>query len=128
MVLIISAISLNSFAADEVKCLSNGKIRYWEMGERHSYNSAYCYIGSEFHIESIKCKDDGCQARDYKKVDPMDLYSSKGSPGFNLCIKHYYSTPKIIEFWNGKKWIETSICEFADGSFVDTGTLEMKSR
>lgn len=118
----------SAFAAENTDCLKKGKIRFWNMGKQQTHTSSYCYNSQEFQIESQSCQDDGCEARKYKRVDFDQLYSERGSPGFKLCIEHYYSTPKIIEYWDGKNWIQTSICQFADDSYVDIGTLTMRSR
>lgn len=126
ILLLISIVS-NAFANIDDNCLKRGKIRYWQESKKVEQERAYCFDAKEFSVEAMACQDKNCMAREYKSVDQSTLQSEYGSPGFKLCTRHYLASPKIVEIWDGKKWFETSICEFDDKSFVDLGTLSMRS-
>ena len=128
--------SANSSASEQevapTVCLSKGEgqVRWYERNKLKTVRRDYCYQAYRHEIESLNCQqnDSNCLARQYKAVDSTALFSQIGSPGFRLCSDHYAAVPKIIDFQAGTQWVTVSICEFSDGSFIDLGRLEARSR
>ena len=108
----------------QFKC-EHGKLRIVTLGKTEYSDADYCYNLDRTSLISKPClrSQKRCQAvANHSRFSLAELQSRFGKPGFALCRK-LGALPEIIEFSVGAKFFKLDRCTFADGSFVDSGTL-----
>lgn len=121
--LLINLINLLFFridaVAEQLQCFKEGKIRYIKNNKKIMMNKAFC-LNNIHKIISRSCiKKPSCQAlkayQRAKSVKPS--YTRVGSPYYKKCSL-LGGKPKQVEFYNGRAWRKTGICNFDDQSFI----------
>lgn len=110
---------------ESLTCLSEGKIRYLEMGKSKTEIGKFCFSEDRSYFFSSSCRDEKCAAlkADLSEIKSLALAGQVGSPGFKLC-RRAGGVAELLDFFDGKRWWSMDRCRFeADGSFVDTGIL-----
>lgn len=110
----------NSFAADKVKCFSQGKIKVIKNNKSKIVKKSFCINQYHHRVISYSCVEN-------KKCEALTKYKGKGgllvqhgSVGTPLDRKCFYlkGNPKLIEYFDGKEWKPDNLCFFSDNSFI----------
>ena len=121
LLLISLFVSSFVFSGEKFRCLKNGEIKKISNGKSIKEISKYCVNHVSYEIISLDClQDNNCEAMTkYKKegrIIPLKI-GSTGNPFHNKCFI-LNGKPELVEYFDGKKWIETGLCYFEDKSFI----------
>jgi hypothetical protein len=113
---LLSTIFSAANARAEIHCLKTGKIKIQNSKEE---KSAYCWDDKTSYLTTYDCHlNRKCKALTAKpdwKLPPLS--SQYGTPMAHTCAMAA-GTMKFMSYWDEKKWKDTSVCAFSDGSFV----------
>lgn len=115
-----------AFAWQAPTACHEGQIKTVTLGKVEIEKASYCTnaVGDELLSQSC-IKNGSCMAlRSKETLERKDLrMTSVGTPGFHLC-SDLKGEGQIVEFTlPDKKWVKLDRCFFADGSFIDVGSL-----
>lgn len=108
-------------AIAKFQCLKDGKIKQFHNNQEMIQDSYYCINHLDYKILSFSClRNKNCDAiTSYIGTKDLKPTGQVGTPADKKCF-FVGGTARLISFYNGTTWEETSICIFDDQSFVST--------
>lgn len=102
------------------KCFNSGSIKSIHDNEEKIEKVSFCINHSVFKLISFDClKNRNCNAiNNYKNSKSIPIVNSIYGNPLHVKCDMLKGNPKLVEYYNGKKWIKTSICKFNDESFI----------
>lgn len=111
-----------------LKCFRPGKMRHTTItNKKIEFDHDFCINHRQYNLISANCiENEKCKAISvYKQSKGLILPPSPiGSPAHRKC-RALNGQPQFVDYFDGFKWIEASVCEFSDHSLISVfNTIE----